>query len=89
MGPVSVWSASVYHFTEMCSGSEVGSYSRLIGSCITQLNAQGPSRTCNESKKEEEEDIPRAHGASCDESTTAKVDECFKIDFWLRFKVDF
>ena len=24
--------------------------------CITQLKAQGPSRTCNESKEEEEED---------------------------------
>ena len=27
---------------------------RLIDSCITQLTAQGPSRTCNESKEEEE-----------------------------------
>jgi len=36
----------------MCSGSEAGSYSRLIDSCITQLKAQGPSRTCNESKEE-------------------------------------
>jgi len=41
------------HFTEMCSGSEAGSYLRLIDSCITQLKAQGPSRTCNESKEEE------------------------------------
>ena len=38
----------------MCSGSETGSYLRLIGSCITQLKAQGPARTCNESKEEEE-----------------------------------
>ena len=38
----------------MCSGSEAGSYLRLIDSCITQLKAQGPSRTCNESKEEEE-----------------------------------
>ena len=38
---------------EMCSGSEAGSYLRLIDSCITQLKAQGPSRTCNESKEEE------------------------------------
>jgi len=38
----------------MCSGSEAGSYLRLIDSCITQLEAQGPSRTCNESKEEEE-----------------------------------
>ena len=37
--------------------TEAGSYSRLIDSCITQLEAQGPSRTCNESKEEEAEDI--------------------------------
>ena len=37
------------------SGSEAGSYLRRIDSCITQLKAQGPSRTCNESKEEEEE----------------------------------
>ena len=35
--------------------TEAGLYSRLIDSCITQLKAQGPSRTCNESKEEEEE----------------------------------
>jgi len=29
-------------------------YLRLTDSCITQLKAQGPSRTCNESKEEEE-----------------------------------
>jgi len=29
---------------------------RLIDSCITQLKAQGPSRTCNERKEEEEEE---------------------------------
>ena len=44
------------HFTEMYSGSEAGSYLRLIDSCITQLKAQGPSRTCNEDKEEEEEE---------------------------------
>jgi len=38
----------------MCSGSEAGSYLRLIDSCINQLKAQGPPRTCNESKEEEE-----------------------------------
>jgi len=32
----------------MCSASEAGSYLRLVDSCITQLKAQGPSRTCNE-----------------------------------------
>jgi len=31
----------------LSSGSEAGSYLRLIGSCITQLKVQGPSRTCN------------------------------------------
>jgi len=31
-----------------------GSYLRLIDFCITQLKAQGSSRTCNESKEEEE-----------------------------------
>ena len=35
--------------------TEAGSYLRLIDFCITQLKAQGPSRTCNESKEEEEE----------------------------------
>ena len=40
----------------MCSGSEAGSYLRLVDSCITHLKAQGPSRTCNESKEEEEEE---------------------------------
>ena len=38
----------------MCCGTEAGSYLRLIDSCITQLKAQGPSRTCNESTEEEE-----------------------------------
>jgi hypothetical protein len=37
----------------MFSGSEAGSYLRLIDSCITQLKAQGPSRTSNESEEEE------------------------------------
>ena len=37
------------------NGSETGSYLMLIKSCITQLKVQGPSRTCNESKEEEEE----------------------------------
>ena len=38
----------------MCCGNEAGSYLRLVDSCITQLQAQGTSRTCNESKEEEE-----------------------------------
>ena len=36
--------------------TEAGSYVRLIDSCITQLKAQGPSRICNESKEEGEEE---------------------------------
>ena len=43
------------YFTEVCSGSEAGSYSRSIDSCITQLKAEEPPRTCNESGEEEEE----------------------------------
>ena len=38
--------------------TEAGSYFRLIDSCITQLKAQGPSRTCNESKEEETKNTP-------------------------------
>jgi hypothetical protein len=34
---------------------QAGSYLRQTDSCITQLKAQGPSRTCNESKEEREE----------------------------------
>ena len=45
----------------MCCGTEAGSYLRLIDSCTTQLKAQGPSGTCNESKEEEDEEgAPRA-----------------------------
>jgi len=39
-------------FSEMCCGTMAGSYLRLIDSCITQLKAKEPSRTCNESKEE-------------------------------------
>ena len=38
---------------ETCSGSKSGSYLRLIDSCITQLKAHGPFKTCDESKEEE------------------------------------
>jgi len=41
--------------------SRTGSYLRPIDSCITQLKAQGPSRTCNESKEEEEKTM-QPHG---------------------------
>jgi len=53
------------HFTEMCCGTEAGSYLRLIDSCITQLKAHGPSRTCNEIKKKKlPGEAPRARGAA-------------------------
>ena len=42
----------------MCSGSKPGSYLRLIDSCITQLKAQGPYTTCNESKEEDYTVLP-------------------------------
>jgi len=54
LGQVLNWHSSQFknnHFTEMCGGTEAGSYLRLIDSCITQLKAQGPARTCNESKE--------------------------------------
>ena len=52
----------------MCSGSEAGSYLRRIDSCITQLKAQGPSRTCNESNTEEEEkDLPDDDAVAVDD----------------------
>jgi len=44
--------------SEWCTRpTEAGSFLRLIDSCITQLMAQGPFRTCNESKEEEEEPV--------------------------------
>ena len=41
----------------LCCVTEAGSYLRLIDFCITQLKAQGPSRTYNESKEKEEEHL--------------------------------
>jgi len=49
-------------FTAACHVLWSGWYLRLIDSCTTQLKAQGPSRTCNESKEEEEEE-PRVKEA--------------------------
>ena len=37
---------------ELNTHKNTGSYLRLIDSCIAKLKAQGPSRTCNESKEE-------------------------------------
>jgi len=48
------------HGCSTVSPSEAGSYLRLIDSCIAQLKAQGPSRTCNESK----EDVSPGGGAA-------------------------
>ena len=48
-------------------------YLRLIDSCITQLEAQGPSRTCNESKVEEGEE----------ESGTARGLKRSYFKYWL------
>ena len=42
----------VDHDNDVACGSEEGSYLRLVDFCITQLKAQGPSRTCNDSKEE-------------------------------------
>jgi len=42
-------------------GTEAGSYLRLTDFCITHLKARGPSRTCNESKEEEEAGVHRRH----------------------------
>ena len=39
-----------------CLGLEAGSYLRSIDSCVTQLMVQGPSRTCGESKEDDEEE---------------------------------
>jgi len=49
----------------VCCGAEAGSCLRLIDACITQLEAQGPARTCNESKEEEKDlDYMNEQGAS-------------------------
>ena len=45
--PISNFSNEKYvphSHSRMCSGSEAGSYARLIASCITQLKSQGPFR---------------------------------------------
>ena len=46
--------------------TEEGSYLRLIDSCITQLKAPGPSRTCNESK----EDTRLSASTPCDRASS-------------------
>ena len=49
-----------------------GSYLRLIDSCITQLKAQGPSRTCNESKE-----APRVY---CRSESTRPPSMCVSVN---------
>ena len=60
---------------------------RLIGSCITQLKAQGPSRTCNESKEEEEEElrVRRAHAGpfgGCPDPVLGAIATFLELFLW-------
>jgi len=48
----------------MWCGTQAGSYLRLIDSCSTQLKAQGPFRTCNQSKEEQERNVPATQGTT-------------------------
>ena len=52
---------------------EAGSHLRLIDSCITQLKAQGNSRTCNESKEEEEEEEEEEESGAFRKWSNSKV----------------
>jgi len=57
-------SACCWLLDKGCGGARARG--RLIDSCITQLKAQGPSGTCNESKAEGGKRVPRSsnsHGA--------------------------
>ena len=49
---------------EICSGSEAGSYLRLIDSCVTQLKAQGPSSKEVVEEEEEKEETGVNRGVS-------------------------
>ena len=53
-------------------------YLRLIDSCITQLKAQGPSRTCNESKEEVAHRVQR--------HLHDRRDACLQREFNVRLK---
>jgi len=53
--------AAIYYWEirVMCSGSEAGSYLRLIDSCITQLKAhQGPATRVKKKKKIRDRGVP-------------------------------
>jgi len=62
------------------------SYLRLIDSCITQLKAHGPSRTCNESQEEVRgRDLPLGRARS---RLLALSSICFGLRVWCsRFGV--
>ena len=49
-----------WDFWLRCGADGQGSYLRCIDSCITQLKAQGPSRTCNESEEAEAEPMGKS-----------------------------
>ena len=68
----------------MCSGSEAGSYVRLIDSCITQLKAQGPSRTWNERKEEEDMRVQEAFGFRRVSAQPHLVRELLEVEGGLR-----
>jgi len=51
-------------------------YLRLIDSCITQLKAQGPSRTRNESKEEEEDTRSKALAMASEAAKFSRVVSC-------------
>jgi len=69
------------HFTEMCFGTETGSNLRLIHSCITQLKAQGPSGTCNESKEEVVMDLGVRRGEGRNEADLVRgADQGLALD---------
>ena len=57
----------------------VSAYLRLIDSCINQLEAQGPSRTCNESKEEEEDVCPKRPSVTASEREGKPLKGCKDI----------
>jgi len=66
----------------MCSGYEEGSHLRLIDSCITQFEAQGPSRTCHESKEEEGAPAGSSSGAPASSSAAHPTRGCIPRGGW-------
>ena len=64
--------------------TEAGSYLRLIDSCITQLQAQGPSRTCNKSKEGEE--VDEGSGRTTMATNLFDTLTTFEARFWRFFR---